>query len=170
MANIIFGLILIGFGFFWNHLVNFDIFLPTIAYMLYCQYRQFARTAVWSAGLYGLLGSLMWFRALLPSVQATAWIVMGLLSANVVIARHSSSWLARLAAVIIYDNVASLPMYIMAYHTSGFLGVWLQVLSGIPFTLRHLASFVALFYGWQVTVTAWEKYYGKKFSPAFSRK
>jgi hypothetical protein len=170
VANVLFSAGLILLGFFWNHFINFDIFLPTIAYMLYRQHRQFARSAVWAAGLYGAMGSLLWFRSLMPTIQSTAWIVMGILSANYVIARHSSSWLARLAAVVIYDNVASLPMYIMAYHTGGILGVWLQILSGIPFTLRHLVSFVALFYGWQIAITRWEKYNGKKFSPALSRK
>jgi len=157
MKNVLFTLSVLILATLWSKIANFDIFLPTMAFLLMYNYKMFSKITLYSAIAFSFVGSYLWFNQIGAALAATAFIAVGFFVAKIVFnysegqgrsLKSVDSWLFRVLAVIVYDNIASIPMFYAAFMAGGISKLWSQILLGVPFTARHILSFVALYLGW----------------------
>ena len=151
MKNNIFVVGIVSLAFLLHGFFNIDILLPALAFVIFLNRKNLANITISMLIAYSFVGSFVWLKELVPALVATLFVAFGILGAFVIFKyseklKTTLSWGMKLIAVVAYDNLASLPIFYSAFMTGGFAKLWLQVVAGIPFTVRHLVSFLA-FYG-----------------------
>jgi hypothetical protein len=111
-------------------------------------FKNYTPAVIVSALVYAFVGSYLWFSQLSLALSSVFYILLGLLASQKIFTKDN--WPARIVAVIVYDNIASIPIFYGAFQQGGIQKLWLQIISGIPFTAKHLISFTVIYLCWQL--------------------